>query len=295
MTMVYRRTTTIINICALSVLATFVLLSFSPCVQAGENDSEFESDFLRRDKNGASPDIFLYKNAIAPGVRRVEVVVNDRLADVYDVRFVPDTQSGLVVPCLNRRLLTDAGVKTGLYDGWQTSMKDGILPTKPDTGPAVCDSLEQRIPAARVFYDDAHQQLRLTLPQEAVETLRFQMISLKSGTTERPPCGRPTMATSTIPVRSIRAATTVVGILTITPSSASPAQPVPVPGAFTALTPLTKALTRAGRPTMTACMPNAVLPPCRPSSRPEISTPTVPVTSWGLFLCAASPCVPMNA
>lgn len=179
MTMVYRRTTTIINICALSVLATFVLLSFSPCVQAGENDSEFESDFLRRDKNGASPDIFLYKNAIAPGVRRVEVVVNDRLADVYDVRFVPDTQSGLVVPCLNRRLLTDAGVKTGLYDGWQTSMKDGILPTKPDTGPAVCDSLEQRIPAARVFYDDAHQQLRLTLPQEAVETLRFQMISPK--------------------------------------------------------------------------------------------------------------------
>ncbi|MBK5145591.1 fimbrial biogenesis outer membrane usher protein [Budviciaceae bacterium BWR-B9] len=162
--------------CTLSVIAASILLSFSSGVWAEENDSEFESAFLRKDKNGASPDIFLYKNAIAPGMKRVEVVVNDRITDVYEVNFVPQSQGRQVVPCLNRRLLNDAGVKTELYDNWRTSLKNKEAPSEAS---AVCDDLEQRIPAARVFYDDAHQQLRLTLPQEAVNSQRFQMISPK--------------------------------------------------------------------------------------------------------------------
>lgn len=162
--------------CTLSVIAASILLSFSSGGWAEENDSEFESAFLRKDKNGASPDIFLYKNAIAPGMKRVEVVVNDRVTDVYEVNFVPQQQGGQVVPCLNRQLLNDAGVKTELYGDWLTSLKNEETSSEVS---AVCDDLEQRIPAARVFYDDAHQQLRLTLSQEAVNSQRFQMISPK--------------------------------------------------------------------------------------------------------------------
>lgn len=158
----------------LPILVPSMLLSLSFSVWADDHNSEFESLFLRKDKGGATPDIFLYKNAIAPGVKRVEVVVNNRITDMYEIHFVPRTPGGMVEPCLNRRVLTEAGVKTEIYDGWQTSLNDEVVPTSEST---VCDDLEQRIPAARVFYDDAHQQLRLTLPQEAVNSLRFQMIS----------------------------------------------------------------------------------------------------------------------
>ncbi|WP_159566156.1 fimbria/pilus outer membrane usher protein [Budvicia diplopodorum] len=159
----------------LSVLAASILLSFSSGVWAEENDSEFESIFLRQDKNGATPDIFLYKNAIAPGMKRVEVVVNDRVAEVYDVNFIAQPGGKEVVPCLNRQLLNEVGVKTELYDDWQTPLKASTSEQQPPA--EVCDDLAQRIPAAKVFYDDSHQQLRLTVPQEAVNSLRFQMIS----------------------------------------------------------------------------------------------------------------------
>lgn len=154
----------------LSMLAISIFLSFSSDARAEENDSEFESGFLRQDKNGATPDIFLYKNSLTPGKKRVEVVVNDRVADIYDVDFIVDPQEKLVVPCLNRHLLNEVGVKTELYENWQTPLK-----AIPSDG--ACDDLAKRIPAAKVFYDDTHQQLRLTLPQEAVNSTRFQMIS----------------------------------------------------------------------------------------------------------------------
>ncbi|QST30935.1 fimbrial biogenesis outer membrane usher protein (plasmid) [Escherichia albertii] len=157
----------------LPLLTASVLLSFSCAGQAEESDRGYESIFLRRDKNGASPDIFRYKNTLVPGMKHVEVVVNDRVVDVRDIRFVADHASGEVRPCLTRHLLSEAGVKTELYDNWQTGLKED---DNDDTRPAVCDDPAQRIPAARVFYDDARQQLRLTLPQEAVSSQRFQMV-----------------------------------------------------------------------------------------------------------------------
>ncbi|SQI44036.1 Outer membrane usher protein fimD precursor [Leminorella richardii] len=185
--------TTVTAVGTLSLMASSILPAFSSTAWAQESggDSEFESIFLRQDKNGATPDIFLYKNAIAPGVKRVEVVVNDRVADVYDVNFV--AQQGDVIPCLNRRLLKEVGIKTELYDDWQTSFKDSDVSPDSDSEPvtAVCDDLGERIPAARVFYDDAHQRLRLTVPQEAVNSLRFQMISPKEWDD-----GTPTLRTS---------------------------------------------------------------------------------------------------
>ncbi|XKD91568.1 fimbria/pilus outer membrane usher protein [Morganella morganii] len=171
------------------MLAVPIFLSFSPDIRAEENVSEFESAFLHQDKNGASPDIFLYKNTIAPGVKRVEVVVNERIADIYDVNFIADPQGGFVRPCLSRYLLQNVGVKTELYDNWQTSAdKENNI---SDPAQAICESVEQRIPAAQVFYDDAHQQLRLTLPQEAVNNVRFQKIS-----PEEWDDGTPTLRTS---------------------------------------------------------------------------------------------------
>jgi P pilus assembly protein, porin PapC len=196
-----------------------ILLSFSVKAQREENDSEFESVFLRKNKNGATPDIFLYKNTIAPGIKRVEVVVNDRVADSYDVNFVAVARSNEVVPCFSQRLLRDAGIRTELYDGWQTSLTESEF-SASDAGAIVCDNPEQRIPAARVFYNDAHQQLRLTVPQEAVNSLRFQMIS--PGEWDD---GTPTLRTTyngyfIIPVRE-----RWTGTLTTVPSSASTAQP----------------------------------------------------------------------
>lgn len=93
-----RTKTTVTAVGTLSLMASSILPAFSSTAWAQESggDSEFESIFLRQDKNGATPDIFLYKNAIAPGVKRVEVVVNDRVADVYDVNFV--AQQGDVIP-----------------------------------------------------------------------------------------------------------------------------------------------------------------------------------------------------
>ena len=155
----------------LSLLTVSILLSFSTVAGAEENDSEFESIFLHKDKNGASPDIFRYKNALTPGDKRVEIVVNDKIADIREIRFIADKATGVVRPCLTRDLLNEVGVKTELYDSWKTPLKAGGA-----TDPEVCDEITQRIPAAQIFFDDAHQQLRLTLPQEAVNSERFQMI-----------------------------------------------------------------------------------------------------------------------
>lgn len=160
---------------ALSLPGGGISLLYSPGAQAEENNSEFESIFLRRDKNGASPDIFLYRNAIVPGVKRVEVVVNDRVAGTHDIRFVVRGKDE-VTPCLNRHLLEDVGIRTERWDGWKTPATENDHQA-PASTPAVCDNPEQRIPSARVTYDDARQRLLLTLPQEAVRSERFQMIS----------------------------------------------------------------------------------------------------------------------
>lgn len=177
MTASYKHVVTTNNYRALPILILTVSISlpFSSGARAEEYVSEFESVFLRKDKNGASPDIFLYKNTIAPGVKRVEVVLNDRVSDVHDVNFVIDPQGKLVVPCITRSLLNKVGVKTELYGDWQTALKKDK--SMSASAPVICDSLEQRIPAAQVYYDDAQQQLRLTVPQEAVNSKRFQMIS----------------------------------------------------------------------------------------------------------------------
>ena len=42
-----------------------------------QEELEFESGFLRKGKNGASPSIFQYKNAILPGRKKVDILINN--------------------------------------------------------------------------------------------------------------------------------------------------------------------------------------------------------------------------
>ena len=138
-------------------------------------DSGFEEGFLIRDKNGASPDVFIYQNAVTPGLKIVDIRVNDQLAERAEVHFVSNNQQN-AVPCLSREMLRKLGIRVDLYNGWVTpDDENGQI---PDTlQPALCEDITQRIPAAQLSYDDAHQILQMTLPQEAVDSQRFTMIS----------------------------------------------------------------------------------------------------------------------
>lgn len=134
-------------------------------------DSDFEEGFLKRDKNGASPDVFIYRNAVTPGVKNIDVRLNDRLASHEEILFVSDEKQN-VKACLTRNQLEQLGVKVDLYSGWRTA--------EESAGPVTatqCEDIPARIPAAEVSYDDTQQVLTLTVPQEAVDSRRFTMIS----------------------------------------------------------------------------------------------------------------------
>lgn len=143
-------------------------------------DSGFEESFLRRDKNGATEDVFVWQNAITPGVKMVEVMVNDRLAARTDIQFVGDGGKQ-AVPCLSRARLKSLGIRVQLYGGWvsnaETDSQEEAGKGSQTFFQLPCESLEQRIPASRLQFDDTQQVLRITVPQEAVDTLRFTMIS----------------------------------------------------------------------------------------------------------------------
>ncbi|WP_058910916.1 fimbria/pilus outer membrane usher protein [Entomohabitans teleogrylli] len=133
-------------------------------------DSGFEEDFLLRDKNGASPEVFIYQNAVTPGLKNIDVKVNDRLAEHMEVRFVGGEQHK-VEPCLTREQLKGLGIKVELYDGWAADDADSHAVAER------CEDVTQRIPAAQISYQDARQTLNITVPQEAVDRQRFTMIS----------------------------------------------------------------------------------------------------------------------
>lgn len=137
-------------------------------------ESDFEEGFLRRDKNGVSPEVFLYHNAITPGLKEVDIRVNDRLAERRNIYFVSNNQKQ-TTPCLSRSLLQKLGIKVQLYDGWKTNGKEDNAVTP--TTLVQCEIIQQRIPAAEVIYDDTQQILAIRVPQEAIDSERYSMIS----------------------------------------------------------------------------------------------------------------------
>lgn len=140
------------------------------CCLAGSAlaDTEFDEIFLRRDKGGTTPDVFVWKDAVTPGMKLVDVRVNDSLAERTEVRFV-DGGKQRGVPCLTREQLISFGIKMALYDGRAA--------VAASTGDAACEPLEQKIPSSAIAYDATRQVLSITVPQEAVNRERFIMIS----------------------------------------------------------------------------------------------------------------------
>lgn len=149
------------------IICPALFSGFSAEVQAGTG---FEEAFLRRDKNGASPDVFIYEDSVMPGSRLTDIMINDQSAGKTEIDFVR-VDNERVIPCLSRNLLKSLGIRVSLYSGW--------LPVKDDdsSGSSRCEDITQRIPAAFVKYDNTHQVLNITVPQEALDSRHFTMIS----------------------------------------------------------------------------------------------------------------------
>jgi len=131
---------------------------------------DFEEAFLRKNKNGATPDVFVYQNAITPGLKTVDITINNRATEQLEIHFIKD-EGNRVIPCLSREQLKSFGIKVDLYSGWEeeSTNSDGMQ----------CEDLVKRIPAAHQHYEDAQQVLHITVPQEALETQHFTMIPEK--------------------------------------------------------------------------------------------------------------------
>lgn len=151
-------------------------------------ESGFEEAFLLKDKNGVSPEVFITRNAISPGLKQVDIRVNDQLAENWEVMFVVNQdQFDRALP--DSFWLKMLGLKVSLYEGWVTrDQKD--METVSGSESQQCEDLPQRIPASIISYDDASQVLQITVPQEAVDRQRFAMISPSNGTRGCPVCGR---------------------------------------------------------------------------------------------------------
>lgn len=148
-------------------------------------DSEFESIFLHKNKNGATPDVFLYRNSVTPGLKTVDITVNNKLVDQFSIRFIEDRNQQIVFPCLSYALLNTLGIKTSLYQGWKntnTSSKAESTTAKGSdelSSHHQCEDITTNIPVSKVAYDDTLQILSITVPQEAIDSQRFTMISPK--------------------------------------------------------------------------------------------------------------------
>lgn len=127
-------------------------------------ESHFEEAYLHRDKNGASPDVFIYKDALTPGIKNIEIIVNEHLAGKNDVDFV-STGNNEASPCLSAAMLKMLGIKTELYEN-----------DAPENT-AQCYDLKKQIPSSELYYKSSQQRLYITVPQEAVDKQHFTMIS----------------------------------------------------------------------------------------------------------------------
>lgn len=145
-------------------------------------DTEFENVFLHKDKAGATPEVFLYRNNVMPGLKKVDIYLNDKLVDQFPIHFIEDKKSRIVTPCLSYELLNTVGIKTSLYQGWKDTEKTSDIGAEnaAKAGTAQkCEDVEAHIPSAKVVYDDTLQILSITVPQEAIDSQRFTMISPK--------------------------------------------------------------------------------------------------------------------
>ncbi|WP_058910579.1 fimbria/pilus outer membrane usher protein [Entomohabitans teleogrylli] len=159
------------------VLST--LISFMKVALAGE--SEFETQFLRKDKQGATPDVFLYHNAVTPGLKDVDLYINDQMVDRFSIQFIEHPEKKAATPCFSTVFLQQLGIKTELYNGWRQPVTESPAgpPSAENIAVDQCEDVTAHIPASSISYDASLQSLSLQFPQEAVKRQTSTMISPK--------------------------------------------------------------------------------------------------------------------
>lgn len=157
-------------------VALTALFPFISDVRAAE--SEYETQFLRKNKNGVTPDVFLYHNAVTPGVKPVDLYLNGQYVDRFSIQFIESAEKREASPCITSTFLQQLGVRTSLYQGWRQSPGDDAAQTSDPATLTVehCEDIAARIPASTMSYDGSQQTLSLQVPQEAVKRQAFSMI-----------------------------------------------------------------------------------------------------------------------
>jgi outer membrane usher protein len=159
---------------ALSVVISALCSSIQTAIAA---ETEYETQFLRKDKQGATPDVFLYHNAITPGLKTVDLFLNDRFIDRFSILFVDDGENKIARPCFSTAFLQQLGVRTEGYQQWRHPEGDQH-PVDPATLTASqCEDITARIPSSAVSYDGSQQTLKIQVPQAAVKRQASAMIS----------------------------------------------------------------------------------------------------------------------
>jgi outer membrane usher protein len=138
------------------------LFNASACASGAElaaldGDVEFNAAFL----GGAGVDVsqFARSNSAAPGIYRLDLVVNDRWLGRADVRIGnPSSVSASALPCFDKALLDRAGID---LDKLEPNPARRLLHGQ-------CVALPDLVKQARADFDPGEQRLTLTVPQASL-------------------------------------------------------------------------------------------------------------------------------
>lgn len=137
--------------------AVVAALAFAPPLRAAPRAEplEFSAGFLV--EGGGNIDLSRYVNGnpVAPGLYPVEVLLNERLLERRDVRFIPSDVEHIAQPCLVAALVAQFG------------LRDPLLAGDADDAEA-CIALAERVPGATVAFDSNALVLRISIPQVAL-------------------------------------------------------------------------------------------------------------------------------
>ncbi|WP_458296246.1 fimbria/pilus outer membrane usher protein [Pseudomonas serbiensis] len=123
---------------------------------------KFNTAFIQGSDQPPDLQEFLRANSVLPGTYRVDVYVNRALSGRRDITFIPDSQSGLIEPCLSPDMLQNFG-----------------LDPKYLTGAAQqeCFDLAASIEFARVDYRPDALRLDISVPQAVMARSRRGYVS----------------------------------------------------------------------------------------------------------------------
>ncbi len=123
--------------------------------------THFDGSMLMHGLGGERIDTtpFERPNAVMPGLRRADLIVNGQWRGVEEITFRRGAR-GDVLPCYDRLLLQRAGVDLDRSARGQ----DADQPSNPMPDGTICDALSRYIPGAALSFDAAEQKLYLTVP-----------------------------------------------------------------------------------------------------------------------------------